>query len=102
MHSSKVLEMATKNGARAMGINAGVLVSGRLADIIIVEIKKPQFASMDINSALVHGAGGCDVRTTIVGGKLLMEDHRVELDEAKIIEDARDAMKNWYQKINSP
>jgi 5-methylthioadenosine/S-adenosylhomocysteine deaminase len=98
MHVSKVLEMATKNGARAMGINAGVLASGQLADIIIVDIKKPQFASMDIISSLVHGASGCDVRTTIVGGKILMEDHRVELDEAKIIEDARGAMKNRYEK----
>jgi 5-methylthioadenosine/S-adenosylhomocysteine deaminase len=94
MPSSKILEMATINGAQALGINAGVLAPGLLADIIIVDIKKPQFTSMDICSALVRGAAGCDVRTTIVGGRILMEEHRVELDEDKIIEDALEAMKN--------
>jgi 5-methylthioadenosine/S-adenosylhomocysteine deaminase len=93
--SSKVLEMATINGSRAMGINAGVLAPGWLADIIVVDIRKPQFASMDISSALVHSASGCDVRTTIVNGKVLMEERRVVgLDEEKIIRDAGDAMRN--------
>ncbi|MDO8725667.1 MAG: amidohydrolase family protein [Candidatus Methanoperedens sp.] len=94
MPPSKILEMATVNGAKAIGINAGVLAPGRLADIIIVDIKKPQFTSMDLSSALVHGAAGCDVRTTIVGGRILMEEHRVDLDEDMIIEDAGEAMKN--------
>jgi len=35
------------------------------------------------------------VRTTIVNGKVLMEDRRVVgLDEGKIIRDAKDAMRN--------
>ncbi len=90
MKSSKVLEMATKNGAQAMGINSGALAPGRLADMIIVDLKNPQFMSSSPVSALVHGASGCDVRTMIVNGKVLMEDRRVEgLDEKKIIEDAR-------------
>jgi 5-methylthioadenosine/S-adenosylhomocysteine deaminase len=97
MPSSKVIEMATSNGAQALGINAGVLAPGKLADIIIVDIKKPQFSSMALSSALVHGAAGCDVRTTIVGGRILMEEHRVEMDEDKIIEDARGAIgQNFY------
>ncbi|GFO97503.1 N-ethylammeline chlorohydrolase [groundwater metagenome] len=95
MPSSKVLEMATRNGARALGINAGALAPGRLADIIVVDIKKPQFMSSNPVSALVHGASGCDVKTTIVNGKVLMEERRVEgFDEEKIIRDAGDAMKN--------
>src|SRR3990172_2576660 len=39
------LKMSTVNGAKALGINAGVLKAGCLADIIIVDIKKPQFTS---------------------------------------------------------
>ena len=94
MPVSKVLEMATVNGARALGIKAGMLKPGYLADIILVELKKPQFTSSNLISALVHGASGCDVRTTIVDGKILMEDHEVKLDEEKIIEDARNAILN--------
>jgi 5-methylthioadenosine/S-adenosylhomocysteine deaminase len=98
MHSSKVLEMATVSGARALGINAGALAPGYLADIIIVDIKKPQFTSSNLISALVHGASGCDVRTTIVAGKILMEYHEVKLDKEKIIDDARNATLNILQR----
>jgi len=95
MPAYTVLKMATTNGVRALGINAGVLAPGRLADIIVVDINKPQFMSPNPVSALVHGASGCDVRTTIVNGNVLMEDRRVEgLDEEKIIRDAGDAMRN--------
>ena len=95
MPPSKVLEMATVNGARAMGIRAGVLMPGYLADIIIVDVKKPEFTSSNLISALVHGASGCDVKTTIVDGKILMEDCRVTaLDQYKIIQDARNSILN--------
>jgi 5-methylthioadenosine/S-adenosylhomocysteine deaminase len=89
MPASVTLGMATVNGAKALGINTGVLKAGCLADIIIVDLKKTQFVSADLLTALVNGASGCDVRTTIVDGKVLMEDHvMMTLDEDKIIEDA--------------
>jgi 5-methylthioadenosine/S-adenosylhomocysteine deaminase len=90
MPASVTLGMATVNGAKALGINAGMLKAGCLADIIIVDLKKPQFVSADLVTALVNGASGCDVRTTIVDGKVLMEDHVVKgLDEDRIIEEAK-------------
>ena len=99
MPSSKILEMATINGARAIGIKAGVLKVGYLADIIIVDIKKPQFASVDIVSSLVNGATGCDVKTTIVGGKVLMEDGKVAIfNENDLIKNARKAMIRITEK----
>lgn len=89
MPASTVLKMATVNGARALGINAGVLKTGSLADIIIVELKKPHFTSSNLISSLVSCASGCDVKTTIVDGKILMEDYKVDIDEEKIMEDAK-------------
>ncbi len=86
MPVSAVLEMATRNGARALGIRAGVLAPGYLADIIVVDVRKPQFSGCNLISSLVNCASGCDVKTTIVNGKLLMEDGRVEgIDEEKVI-----------------
>jgi 5-methylthioadenosine/S-adenosylhomocysteine deaminase len=94
MPAPVLLGMATINGAQALGINAGMLKVGCLADIIIVDLKKPQFVSSDLVTALVKGASRCDVRTTIVDGKVLMEDHEVlVLDEDKIIEDSFSRMK---------
>lgn len=85
-----VLGMATINGARALGINAGALRAGYVADIIIVDLKKPKFTSSDPVVALVNEASGCDVMTTIVNGKVLMEDYTVTgLDEERIVEDSR-------------
>jgi 5-methylthioadenosine/S-adenosylhomocysteine deaminase len=75
--AQKVLEMATANGAKALGINAGVLKAGCLADIIIVDMKRPHLISSALVPALINGASGCDVRTTIVDGKVLMEDHKI-------------------------
>lgn len=90
MPASVVFGMATVNGARALGINAGRLKVGCFADIIIVDLRKPQFVSPDLMTAIVNGASGCDVKTTIVDGKVLMEDHEVMgFDEKKIIEDAK-------------
>jgi len=94
MPASVILGMATVNGAKALGINAGMLKEGCLADIIIVDIKKPQFVSSDLVTALVNGASGCYVRTTIVDGKVLMQAYEVMvLDEEKIIEDANYSLK---------
>ncbi len=85
MTASTVLGMATVSGARALNINAGVLKPGCFADIILVELKKPQFTSSNIITNLVRGCG-CGVKTTIVNGKVLMEDYRVEvLDEEKVL-----------------
>ncbi len=93
MPASKVLEMATVNGAQALGINAGVLRAGCLADIIIVDMGKPQFMSSNIPASLVNGASGCDVRTVIVDGKLLMEDHFVTvINEKNVIDEGMDAI----------
>lgn len=93
--ASKVLEMATLNGARALGINAGVLKPGCLADIIIVELEKLNITSSNLASALIHGVCGCNVKTTIVDGRIMMENYQViTLDEERILEASRNAMLN--------
>ncbi|MCZ7358989.1 MAG: amidohydrolase family protein [Candidatus Methanoperedens sp.] len=92
MPSQTVLEMATVNGAKALGMNTGMLKPGYFADIILVDMKKSHLTSSNMRSALAIAASGCDVKTTIVNGKVLMEDHKVELDEEKIMEDAKTSM----------
>ncbi len=95
--ASAVLGMATVSGAQALDIKAGVLKPGSLADIILVDLKKPQFASANLVSALLHGASGCDVKTTIVNGEILMEDHEVKvMEEEKVIDDAKASMLRYF------
>jgi len=99
----QVLEMATVNGAKALGTETGMLKVGRKADVIILDMKKPHLTPcFDVPSHLVYSAKGCDVRTTIVDGKVLMDNYRVlALDEEKVIEEARTAAEELVARANA-
>ena len=86
----RILEMATVNGAKALGIDGGILREGRVADVIVVDMKQPHLTPVyDIPSQLVYAARGSDVVTTIVDGTVLMENRRiVGLDEEEILGNA--------------
>ena len=85
-----VFRMATVNGARALGIKAGVIKEGYLADVAIIDFNRPHLRPVNnVISHLVYSASGNDVETTIVDGKILMLDREVlTLDEEKILADA--------------
>lgn len=85
-----VFKMATQNGARALGLKAGIIKEGYLADIAIIDFNKPHLRPINnVISHLVYSANGNDVETTIVDGKVLMLDRELlTLDEEKILNDA--------------
>ncbi len=95
------LNMATINGARALGINSGELVVGRKADIIIVDTNKPHLTPKhDMISNLVYCAKGSDVSTCIVDGKILMENYEIKtLNESKIMADAEKVTIDLMNKV---
>ncbi len=99
----QVLQMGTVNGAKALGTETGMLKAGKKADLILVDMKKPHLTPcFDIPSHLVYSARGSDVRTTIVNGKILMDDYRVlVLDEQKVIEEAQKAAEELVAKVNA-
>ena len=96
-----VLNMATRNGAKALGIDAGILAPGKLADIIIVDANKPQMVPHhNIISNLVYSANGSEVMTTIVDGQVLMEDYKVlSLDESVVLQQAQLAAKEMVEAV---
>ena len=87
-----VLEMATIEGARVLGMQdrIGSLEAGKRADLIVVSAAGARQTPMyDPLSHLVYVARGDDVTTTIVNGKILMQDRKVlTLDEAAVIKEA--------------
>jgi 5-methylthioadenosine/S-adenosylhomocysteine deaminase len=85
-----VLQMATVAGAKALGIQAGMIKEGYCADLLIVDLHRPNLTPVyDIPSHLVYAARGCDVITTIVDGRVLMEDGEVLcMDEAEVLKQA--------------
>jgi 5-methylthioadenosine/S-adenosylhomocysteine deaminase len=63
------LRMATRNGARALGLGGrpGELTPGSLADVIVVDFRKPHLTPVfDPVSHLVYAARGSDVRHSII------------------------------------
>lgn len=71
--------MATSNGAQALGIDAGVIEIGKLADVILVDLKSPAFSpNHNLVSNLVYSASGSCVDTVICDGRILMRNGQVE------------------------
>jgi len=93
MNAATVLRMATIDGARALGLAAvtGSLEVSKKADIILIDTGKPHLTPMyHPVSHLVYAVGGSDVSTTIVNGRVLMQDRRLlTMDLEKVMADAR-------------
>jgi 5-methylthioadenosine/S-adenosylhomocysteine deaminase len=80
MDAKTVLKMATINGARVLGLEnrIGSIEPGKSADIIIVDIKKPHLTPMyNCYSQLVYSASGSDVKTSIIGGRIIMHEREL-------------------------
>jgi cytosine/adenosine deaminase-related metal-dependent hydrolase len=92
MPIGKVLEMATIDGAKALGLDdrIGSLEIGKDADIILINMWKPHivplFGSMTTHR-VAYFARGEDVETVMVRGQILMENRKVlTVDEGELLE----------------
>lgn len=85
---SQVLRMATRNGAKALGIDAGVLAVGKKADLIVLDLKKDMMFTpllenpaeerkRMLESHLVFGCNGSAVDSVIVDGRVVVEGRKV-------------------------
>jgi 5-methylthioadenosine/S-adenosylhomocysteine deaminase len=73
----QALRMATIDGARALGLahELGSIEVGKLADLQILHADHPNLVpSYDPVSTLVFAAGRADVRTVVVGGRVVLRD----------------------------
>ena len=81
--AKEVLEMATLNGAKALGVNSGEIAVGKNADIILVNTKEPHMQpDTNVVSNLVYSAKGSDVYFTMVNGKILYENGTYNIGES--------------------
>jgi 5-methylthioadenosine/S-adenosylhomocysteine deaminase len=77
----KVLEMATIDAALAMGVDRelGSLESGKVADIILIDARKPHMYPLNMAvDRVTFFANGNDVATVLIDGEVLMEDRVVK------------------------
>ena len=86
LSGSTVLRMATVNGAYAMGLeNGDTLAVGKLADIIRIDMKRPNMQpAFHIVDNLVYSGSKENVKMTMVQGNILYENGRftnVDIDD---------------------
>ncbi|MFC4359632.1 amidohydrolase [Halobium salinum] len=86
------VRMATEGGADALGIPAGRVEAGALADLVVVDFDEPHLTpAHDPVSHLAYAVTGSDVRHTVCDGRVLMRDRQVlTMDESKVLARARD------------
>lgn len=93
------LAMATSAGARALRIDAGEIAVGRKADIVLVDLRRPEMTpGHDLVSDLVYSANGSCVDTTICNGRVLMLHREVE-GEAEVLERAAKAAADLFSRV---
>lgn len=94
MNAETVVKMATIAGARVLGLDSliGSVEPGKLADIIIVDMNQPHLTPLyHPYSQLVYAARGADVVTSIINGKIVMENRRLSTIN---LPDAMDRVRN--------
>ncbi len=96
------LWMATREGARAMGLEdeVGSIEPGKRADLILVDRDRAHLApDADPWSTLVYAARGTDVRMTMVDGEILVDGFGLaRLDGAAIASEAAHAAREVAQR----
>jgi len=92
-----VVEMATIEGAKALHMDKeiGSLETGKKADVILIGLDQPNAVPMfDVYSQLAYSLKASDVETVVIGGRIIMRDHRLlTLKESEAIAKARDYQK---------
>ncbi len=100
--AKKALEMATINGARALGLDdrLGSIEVGKIADIILIDLKKSHLTPLhNVFSHLVYAAQASDIDTVICNGKLVMRNRKVlTIDENEVMKKAEEIKKDLLSR----
>jgi len=103
MDAETVLELATINGAKALGLDReiGSLEVNKKADLTLISFRKPHLVPVfNPISHLVYAASGSDVDTVIIDGHVVMKNRNVlTLDEEKIIREAEERGARLLERV---
>ena len=93
MPLDELMDMATANGARALGLDSGRLVEGALADILIVNMENTFFLSPGSFLAnFIYSAHSDCIDSVICNGRFLMKGRAVK-GESEILAQAKRILK---------
>lgn len=97
------LQMATIESAKLLAIDheTGSLEAGKKADMILIDLNRPHLQPVhNIVSLLAYSVNGADVDTTIVNGKILMQNRQLlTLDEQEVMRQGNRRAKRIVEGI---
>ena len=92
MPLNELIDMATANGGKALGLDVGRIKAGALADILIVDTQNYNFLSPgSFEANLVYSAHSDCIDSVICNGRFIMRG-RVVPGESEILAEARKVM----------
>jgi 5-methylthioadenosine/S-adenosylhomocysteine deaminase len=105
----KALRMATIEGAAALGLadEVGSLEPGKKADAILIDLKKPSMMPAlrepvrNIVPNLVLSARGDEVAMSIIDGKVIYEDGKIQtIDEEELLKEVQATAEEVNQQAS--
>ncbi|EOR27148.1 hydroxydechloroatrazine ethylaminohydrolase [Clostridium sartagoforme AAU1] len=98
-----ILKLATRGSARVLGRNdIGELSVGKAADLFMINSNRIEFIGAEYDPKSILGTVGCKstVDYTIIAGKVVVKDGKLtNVDEEKIVFEARNAVQNLFSKM---
>jgi cytosine/adenosine deaminase-related metal-dependent hydrolase len=100
---ASVLGLATRGGAGLLGLDAGRIAVGALADLTVFSLEQPVYASgEDPLATLILSSWDHSARTVIVDGEVVVSDGRLtRIDEARVMGQAGEARRELLAR-NAP
>jgi 5-methylthioadenosine/S-adenosylhomocysteine deaminase len=106
MNAETVVDMATRKGAKVLGMEklVGSLRPGMKADITIINLNKPHLTPIYHEySHVVYAANGADVETVLINGRVVMRDRRLlTIDEEEVMARVRNIAQRIRKSLNLP
>jgi len=98
----KILQMATINGARSLGLEQeiGSLEVGKKADLVVIDLNRLHTTpSPNPISTLVYAATGGEVDTVVVDGQIVVEQGQLlTMDEDEVMAQAQQHAQALYKR----
>ena len=99
---ASLLRMMSQGGADAImqGDELGSIETGKLADIIFIDVDQPHIMpTHNLPATLVEAVHAGDFRHSVINGKLVMKNRQIlTLDEEKILYEAKKTMEDLSRR----
>jgi len=98
MPAKEAFDLVTRSGARALNLDAGEIAPGKLADVLLIDLKNINMVpNHNLLSNLVYSANGTCVDTTICDGKILMQNRNVPGEE-ELVSKVHEVAQNFVTR----